>query len=381
MKTGLQHWILLVFVIGSRAGFLAAAQVPTLEPIGDVTVLSGSPLHIPLDGFEPSGQALSFTATSNSELVSTFIIKGNRSMRITVAGFGDIVFELFEKRAPRVTRRIIRLAESGFYNSVIFHRVIDNFVIQGGDPTGTGAGGSTLGPFDDQFHVDLQHNRTGLLSMAKTDDDTNDSQFFITEGPSRHLDFNHSIFGLLVEGEDVRDTISGVPVGTGERPITDVVMESVRIFKDNQNAVLMLSAPEGTSGQATVTVTATSLDGAQMSRTFLVTISPDTVDSAPFLADIPPVTTQVDTAVTFQLRAIDVEGDAAFFLDEAGLDSNGLAVPARAHADLDYTVDFDTGSVTVTPRNGLQGVHSITVATARFVTAVDSQVVPITIEP
>ncbi len=373
--------VLLVLAISSRAGFLAAAQVPTLEPIGDVTLLSGSPLHIPLDGFESGGQALTFTATSNSELVSTFITKGNRSMRITAAGFGDIVFELFENRAPRVTRRIIRLAESGFYNGVIFHRVIDNFVIQGGDPTGTGAGGSTLGPFDDQFRVDLQHNRTGLLSMAKTDDDTNDSQFFVTEGPSRHLDFNHSIFGLLVEGEDVRDAISSVPVGTGDRPITDVVMESVRIFKDNQNAVLMLSAPEGTSGQATVTVTATSLDGAQMSRTFLVTVSPDTVDSHPFLADIPPVTTKVDTPVTFQLRAIDVEGDAAFFLDEAGLDSNGLPVPARAHADLDYTVDFDTGSVTVTPRNGLQGVHSITVATARFVTSVDYQVVPITIEP
>jgi len=381
MKTGLQHLVLLVFVISSRAGFLAAAQVPTLEPIGDVTLLSGSPLHIPLDGFESGGQALTFTATSNSELVSTFITKGNRSMRITVAGFGDLVFELFENRAPRVTRRIIRLAESAFYNGVIFHRVINDFVIQGGDPTGTGAGGSALGPFDDQFHVDLQHNRTGLLSMAKTDDDTNDSQFFITEGPSRQLDFNHSIFGLLVEGEDVRDTISGVPVGTGDRPITDVVMEAVRIFKDNQNAVLMLSAPEGTSGQATVTVTATSLDGAQISRTFLVTVSADTVDSDPFLADIAPVTTKVDTPVTFQLRAIDVEVDAAFFLDEAGLDSNGLPVPARAHADLDYTVDFDTGSVTVTPRNGLQGVHSITVAVARFVTAVDYQVVPITIEP
>ena len=102
----------------------------------------------------------------------------------------------------------------------------------------------------------------------------------------------------------MRDAISGVPVGTGERPITDVVMESVQIFKDNQNVVLMLSASEGTSGQATVTVTATSPDGAQMSRTFLVAVSPDTVDSDPFLADIPPVTTKVDTPVTFQLRAI-----------------------------------------------------------------------------
>ncbi len=381
MRIRLQQLVLLVFVSSSPAGFLAVALAPTLEPIGDAALLSGSPLHIPLDGFEASGQSLSFTASSNSELVTTAITKGNRSMRVTVPGFGDMVFELFENRSPCVTRRIIRLAESGFYNGVIFHRVLDNFVIQGGDPTGTGAGGSTLGSFDDQFHVDLQHNRTGLLSMAKTDDDTNDSQFFITEGASRHLDFNHSIFGLLVEGEDVRAEISGVPVGTGDRPITDVVMQPVRIFKDNQNAVLMLAAAEGASGQATVTVTASSPDGAQISRTFLVTVSPDTVDSDPFLADIPPVSTKVDTPVTFQLSAIDVEGDAAFFLDEAGLDSNGVPVPARAHADLVYTVDFDTGVVTVTPRNGLQGVHSITVATARFATALDYQVVPITIEP
>jgi cyclophilin family peptidyl-prolyl cis-trans isomerase len=82
-------------------------------------------------------------------------------------------------------------------------------VIQGGDPTGTGSGGSPLGDFDDQFHVDLQHNRTGILSMAKSFDDTNDSQFFITEGAQRHLDFNHSIFGILVEGESVRQSISG----------------------------------------------------------------------------------------------------------------------------------------------------------------------------
>ena len=376
MKTRLQQLILLVLVVSNPA----AAQAPGLAPIADVTLLSGSPLHIPLDGFDPDGQALSFTATSNNVLVSTFITRGNRSLLISVADFGDMLFELFEKRAPRVTRRIVNLAQSGFYNGVIFHRVLDNFVIQGGDPTGTGSGGSTLGTFDDQFHVELQHNRTGLLSMAKTDDDTNDSQFFVTEGDARHLDFNHSIFGLLVEGEDVREAISGVPVGTGDRPITDVVMRSVQVVKDNQNAVLMLSAAEGTSGQATVTVTATG-DGIQLIRTFQVTVSPDSVNSDPYLDGIPPITTQVDTPVTFQLQAIDVEGDAAQFLDEAALDSNGLPVPARAHTDLDYTVNFETGSVTVTPSNGLQGVHSITVATAAFATAVDYQVVPITIEP
>jgi cyclophilin family peptidyl-prolyl cis-trans isomerase len=383
MKTALKSLLVPALLVTSQGLFLAASRRPSLQRIPDVALLSGSPLHIPLDGSDAKGKKLTFTATSDNELVSTFITKRNRSMRISVAGFGKIVFELFERRAPRVTRRIIKLADSGFYDNLTFHRVIDQFIIQGGDPTGTGTGGSSLGVFDDQFHPDLQHNRTGLLSMAKTaEDDTNDSQFFVTEGSTsaRQLDFNHSIFGLLVEGERVREAISNVPVGSGDRPITDVIMRSVKIFKENQNAVLMLKAPEGTSGDANVTVTATNEGGAKTSQSFHVSVTPDTVNSDPFLADIPPVSTRVNTPVTFQLSAIDVEGDAAFFLDEANLDSNQLPVPARAHPDLDYSVDMDSGLVTVTPRNGLQGAHNITVATARFITAVDYQVVPITIE-
>ncbi|MFP6703302.1 MAG: peptidylprolyl isomerase, partial [Planctomycetaceae bacterium] len=183
-----------------------------LSEIADQTVPAGSPLHIPLNGLDPAGGQLTFTVESSDPLVSAEVLSGNRSLRMEVDDFGTMTFELFESRATRATDRMIELAESGHFTDTIFHRVVDNFVIQGGDPTGTGGGGSTLGDFDDQFHVDLQHNRTGLLSMAKTTDDTNDSQFFITEGPTRHLDFNHSIFGLLTEGEGVRAAISDVAV-------------------------------------------------------------------------------------------------------------------------------------------------------------------------
>ncbi len=144
-----------------------------------------------------------------------------------------MIFQLFDNRVRRVTDRIAVLADSGFYNGVIFHRIINDFVNQGGDPTGTGTGGSPLGNFDDRFHVDLQHNRTRLLSMAKNGDDSNNSQFFITEGAPRHLDFEHSIFGLLVEGETVRQQISDVPVDGSDRPVADVVMGSVQTFRVN----------------------------------------------------------------------------------------------------------------------------------------------------
>ena len=191
---------------------------PTFQTIPQTALLSGSPIHIPLDGRSPSGEALSFTAVSSDPLVTPTVLTGNRSLRIHVTNFGVMVFELFDGRARRATNRIAALATRGFYDGVIFHRIINDFVLQGGDPTGTGTGGSTLGRFDDKFHVDLQHNRTGLLSMAKSGDDTNDSQFFITEGPQRHLDFNHSIFGILVKGEAVRERISNVATGPGRPP-------------------------------------------------------------------------------------------------------------------------------------------------------------------
>ncbi len=284
----------------------------------DVTVLGGAPLTVGIDGSDPEGDALTYSVTSSDPLVSAELFTGNRSMRVSVAGFGDMVFELFESRVPRATSRFIELAEADFFDGSIFHRVINNFVIQGGDPTGTGSGGSTLGNFDDQFDADLQHTSTGLLSMAKSTDDTNDSQFFVTEGPSRGLDFNHSIFGKLVEGEDVRETISNVPVGAGDRPVTDVVISSVEIFQDTQNATLILRAAEGASGTAEITVTAMDAAGNSFPQTFTVTAAPDPFNSGPFLRDVPDYEVVPGESVTIELNSVDVEGDAVTYALDAG---------------------------------------------------------------
>lgn len=354
---------------------------PSLEEIPELSLLSGSPQHVPLLGQDATGQAIRYRATSSDELVAATVLEGNRSLRIRVANIGVMVFQLFDGRVPRATERIVALADGGFYDGVIFHRVIDNFVIQGGDPTGTGTGGSELGHFADQFHVDLQHNRTGLLSMAKAGDDSNDSQFFVTEGPQRHLDFNHTLFGILVRGEEVREAISSVDVDRVDRPVKDVVIESAESFIDEQNGVLMLKAPEGTSGAVDVTVTARNASGQEASRTFRVNVTPDTVNSPPFLADIPEIVTRVDTPVTYQLEALDVEGDTAKFLDQNSLSSNGLPVPVIAHPNLVHIVDFESGLLTINPTNGLTGSYPISVATAVSVNAVDYQVVTVVIEP
>jgi len=331
---------------------IPTSNQPFLAPIDDVLLLSGAPLHVPLDGYDPNGGPLTYTvASSNESLVATFMPQGNRSLKITTGSFGDMVFELFEQRAPRVTDHIIQLAESGFYNGVIFHRIVNGFVIQGGDPTGTGTGGSPLGNFDDQFHPDLQHTRTGTLSMAKASDDTNDSQFFITEGAPRSLDFNHSVFGQLVEGEAVREAVSNVPTDNGDRPVDPVVMTSVDVFRDEENRVLMLSADAGKSGEADITVTVTDQDGNAFQRTFHVTVTPDRFNGGPYLDDIPVIRGVTGGDVTFQLAGNDVEGDPVFYAGQALGDVN-----------YSFNIDSGTGAVAITPPAGFVGSGTIGVA-------------------
>jgi Ca2+-binding RTX toxin-like protein len=361
-----------------------------LSEIANQTVQAGSPLHIPLNGLDPAGGQLTFTVESSDSLVSAEVLSGNRSLRIQVDDFGTMTFELFESRAPRATDRMIELAESGHFTDTIFHRVVNNFVIQGGDPTGTGSGGSTLGDFDDQYHVDLQHNRTGLLSMAKTTDDTNDSQFFITEGPTRHLDFNHSIFGLLTEGEGVRALISDVAVEGDNRPVTEVVLHEVEIFDDLENGVLMLSAAEGaTGGVSIITVTVTDSLGNQVTRSFDATVVVDADPNSngnPFLDDIADIRMEADSVATFQLTAQDSDGDTDFeFLGESELAARLQAsqMPTLP-SGLDYTVDSSTGDVSITASEGLVGEHLIRVGVRKLGTVgsdstIDSQLVSVTL--
>jgi hypothetical protein len=218
-----------------------------------------------------------------------------------------------------------------------------------------------------------------MLGMAKAFDDLNDSQFYISAIPLRSLDFSYTIFGVLTVGDAVRAAISAVGVDGNAQPLTEVVIESARVFQDTQNGVVLLKAPEGASGTAGVTITATDAGGLTAQQTFTVQVTPDTENSPPFLADIPELSTPIDTPLTFQLQAIDVEGDDAFYLDQYDLYNYGLTIPYVAPDDLGYEVDANTGEVTVTPANGLSGVQYFTVATGVHTEYIDYQVVPITI--
>jgi cyclophilin family peptidyl-prolyl cis-trans isomerase len=143
---------------------------------------------------------------------------------------GNFTIELFEQQAPKTVENFVKLAEKKFYDGVIFHRVIDGFMIQGGDPTGTGRGGPGY-QFADELHPQLKHSSEGILSMANAGPNTNGSQFFITLTATPHLDGKHAVFGKVVEGMDVVKKIGKTPTKAGDRPVTDVVMKSVKIEK------------------------------------------------------------------------------------------------------------------------------------------------------
>ncbi len=173
---------------------------------------------------------------------------------------GDIVIKLFPQEAPKAVENFTTHAKEGYYDGLIFHRVIKDFMIQGGDPNGTGTGGESIWgrPFEDEFSPKL-HNLRGALSMANAGPGTNGSQFFIVQlgqcdpglleqmkeipdafpsetqedyaalGGTAWLDYRHTVFGMVQAGMDVVDAIAGVPVGPNDKPVTDVKIQSITV--------------------------------------------------------------------------------------------------------------------------------------------------------
>ena len=147
---------------------------------------------------------------------------------------GDLNIELQTETAPRAVWNFVRLAQTGYYKGVTFHRNIRNFMIQGGDPTGTGRGGASIWGknFNDEFDGPLTHDARGMVSMANKGKNTNSSQFFIIYKPTKHLDRKHTIFGKVVGGMDVLAKMEDVPTDGSDRPLNKIVMNNVVVYLD-----------------------------------------------------------------------------------------------------------------------------------------------------
>ncbi len=190
-------------------------------------------------------------------------VKSGDTVAVMHTSMGDIEIKLFSKNAPKTVENFTTHAKNGYYNGLIFHRVINDFMIQGGDPTGTGMGGESIWghSFEDEFDPQL-HNLRGALCMANAGPNTNGSQFFIVQaketpsnmleqmkdladngfppeiteayakmGGTPWLDFRHTVFGQVVNGMDTVDAIAETKVGANDKPVNDVVINSIEIIE------------------------------------------------------------------------------------------------------------------------------------------------------
>jgi cyclophilin family peptidyl-prolyl cis-trans isomerase len=357
-----------------------ALSAPSLTDIPDANVFQGAPYPIALQGTDADGDTLSYSITSSNpsalEVLTTN--SGNRTLKITMDGFGEndtdgvMTFQLFEDMAPATTSRIIQLAQQGFYNGLTFHRVIEDFMIQGGDPAGTGSGGSGY-VFDDEFSTSLQFTRDGILAMANSGNDTNDSQFFITDGATRWLDYEHTIFGFLTSGDDVRKRVQAVTATNGV-PNSAPVIKSVEVVNDTQSDVVLLKLTSVPSSPVDVTVTVNDGHGNTDHQTFTVTPYADSGtygNSHPFLnTPISTIEMEANSTTTVQLTASDAEGDAARFLAEIKPSTPSITASA----------DVNTGLVTINATNAVAGAYGIYFQTYND-TASDVESEPLWINP
>ncbi len=208
-------------LIAASAGFLAAVTIGSANAA------------------EPVKTAEKAKVVTAKKVADTMVLE--RSMKkdpgpsneyaVVKTSMGTVVLRFFPKQAPLAVANFKGLAATGYYKGVGFHRLIENFMIQGGDPTGTGSGGKSLwgAKFADEFSPELKFDRAGLLAMANAGPGTNSSQFFITlDGEhSKHLTGHHTIFGEVVEGMDVVNAIVKVPKSPQGKPNTPVTMDTI----------------------------------------------------------------------------------------------------------------------------------------------------------
>jgi peptidyl-prolyl cis-trans isomerase-like protein 2 len=187
--------------------------------------------------FTPATKTVASVITDEEYVLNNVAEKGHIQIK---TNFGDMNFELYCKECPKTCYNFIQLAKHAYYNDVLFHRSIKGFMLQGGDPTGTGSGGEShwKKPFKDEFHPTLKHDKRGILAMANRGKDTNTSQFFVTYGAARHLDNKHTVFGKLVGGFEVLDKCEQIGTSSSDEPLTPIKMLEILVITDPFELVL-----------------------------------------------------------------------------------------------------------------------------------------------
>lgn len=339
---------------------------PVIDPISAATVPGGKTLIVPITATDDDADTLSYSLSSNNPDITAQVHTGNPWLKISVAGFGDMTFELFHDLAPSAVDIISGLVQARFYDGLTFHRILKDFVIQGGDPSGDGTGGPGY-TWDDEFNTQAIFSGRGQLAMAKSGDDTNGSQFFITVAQPRHLDFQHTIFGQLVRGFDVFDALRNAPVtstSTGT-PVTAPVITTARLVPNTQDAVITIAAANATAS-GIVTVTADDGHGGVTNQTISVLAIADTTNDPPILGPVSDQITPINTPITFTLTSTDLEGTAPIYATSTVSATLG-------------TVSVVGAQVTVTPATGFTGPIRIAVGVKQAGSDYDAQTINIAV--
>ncbi|HEY3968716.1 MAG TPA: peptidylprolyl isomerase [Planctomycetaceae bacterium] len=411
---------------GWGSPYVGPAEVLELRTLLTVTLATPIDNDLPNDKIEyvaadvtnSTTNPVSFTVTSSNPNVTATVLTGGLSLDLNVSGVdstgtpftGDIVLRLFENLAPDTTAHIIQLAQSGFYNGLTFHRVISGFVAQGGDPTGSGSGGSgpggTVSPIDDEFSTSLTYTSNGLLGMANSGHDTNDSQFFITAVDQtlaqlpQNLNFENPIFGIVTSGFDILNKLMSTPTDSNNKPLTNEVINSATVFTDTNDGVIELQSAPGFTGSTTITITANDGNGSTSQQQTTINVVPDTANDPPILGAVGNQVTTQGVPVTFTVQGIDLQDDPLTFVvkDPTSFATEGGTAPDPANVTVAIQVTPASGStpstatITLTPSVTFSGTINLIVGvrdqtTHNSATALDdprnfdTQAITLTVNP
>jgi cyclophilin family peptidyl-prolyl cis-trans isomerase len=335
---------------------LPVLAVPVIDPLNNVNVPAGKPLIIPITATSPNGRPLTFTATSSTNGIAIIMHTNNPFWKMsvvqaaptnapgafqtpfrggfeTVTNIGDMTFMLFRDIAPHTVDVIQGFTMSGLYTSnTIFHRVIPDFVIQGGDPNTNGTGGPVF-RYDDEFNPNAIFSGNGQLALANSGKDTDGSQFFVTQGPQRALDFGYTIFGQLLRGFDVLTNIINTPTNGASRPLADVIITIASFVPDNFDTVLTLTATNLAGVAGTISVIADDGAGGRATNSFTATTVADPNSEAAFL--YPNTVTNLVAPVNKRLTNLVVG------YDFPGVTNNWYVQYADANSSVSATNSFD----------------------------------------
>lgn len=358
----------LVETLESRLHLTAA-----LNAIANQQTPGGKAILVPLIASSNTSPVTFSTTSTNAQVTATPL--QNLSfvdMDITIDGVnkGTMRFALFGSIAPKTVARITQLVNSGFYDHLSFHRVIQDFMAQGGDPSGNGTGGSGT-TFDDEFNANAIFSTTNLLAMANSGKDTNDSQFFVTQSSQatlpRHLDFQHTIFGILLRGHATLDAVMSAGITSAEansrqqwnathpgdiRPMVDhdIRISDARMVTDTTDGVLLVKGHAGSS--TVVTVKATDSNSAP-TRTFGFSEVTDSTNDVPFLNPVSSQQTPAGTPLNFNVSATDIDGGT-------------ITLDGYSYDETKLTLTKNGGIFTVTPAAGFVGTAQIMVGVYQY---------------